>query len=116
MLSEKEKEHDCLCYVHIFEDIEAAILSGRMAPGQRLPAIRQMAVQFGTNPNTVQRAVTALKRNGLLTGGRGAGLFVTTDAECIRRRKETHTQQLVEELRMQLQAMGYSISEIKKMF
>lgn len=93
---------NCPRYIAISETIEAEILSGRVAPGQRLPAVRQMAKQFEVNPNTVQRAITELKRAGLICGKRGSGLFVTTDRDWIRHCREERAQQLVRSLLIEL--------------
>lgn len=115
MLTERNRTPDCARHIAIFEAIEAEILSGRVAPGQRLPAVRQMAEQFAVNPNTVQRAITELKRAGLIYTKRGFGSFVTTDRELIRSRREAQAQKLVRELKIQLEAIGFSGTEILDM-
>ena len=102
-------------YRRIFEAVETEILSGRIAPGQRLPAVRHLAEKFSVNPNTAQRAFTELKREGLILGERGLGSFVTNDAELIQLHKEMRIQKLIEELQIQLQALGFSTSEILTM-
>lgn len=114
-LKQNFKRPDISPYRSIFERIEADILSGRMAPGQKLPAIRYLAEQFSVNPNTVQRAFTELKQAGLIFGERGLGSFVTKDTQLIQRCREARTQQLIGELQAQLQALGFSVPEILRM-
>ena len=54
-------------YVQLMETITAAIASGTLAAGSRLPSVREMAAQAGVNPNTMQRAQVLQKKfwNGL---------------------------------------------------
>ncbi len=52
--------------------LEAAILDGRMAPGERLPSERDMQVQFGTGRGVVREAIKILKQKGLLEVRKGA--------------------------------------------
>lgn len=51
-------------YVQLMETITAAIASGTLAAGSRLPSVREMAAQAGVNPNTMQRALAELERDG----------------------------------------------------
>lgn len=52
------------------------ILSGELAPGARLPSTQELAIVWKTHPNTVQRALTPLVREGLLTRIPRVGTFV----------------------------------------
>lgn len=52
--------------------VEAAIMDGRLAPGERLPSERDMQVQFGTGRGVVREAIKTLKQKGLLEVRKGA--------------------------------------------
>jgi DNA-binding FadR family transcriptional regulator len=52
--------------------LEAAILDGRLTPGERLPSERDMQVQFGTGRGVVREAIQVLKQKGLLEVRKGA--------------------------------------------
>lgn len=52
--------------------LEAAILDGRLTPGERLPSEREMQVQFGTGRGVVREAIKMLKQKGLLEVRKGA--------------------------------------------
>lgn len=84
---------DAPIYTQLCEHLTLAIVSGGYAPGERLPAVRELAVDAGVNPNTVQRALSELERDGLVYSQRTAGRFVTEDATLIERAR----QQLAEE-------------------
>ena len=55
------------------------IVGGVYPPEGRLPSVRELAVSFGVNPNTVQRALETMEEQGLLYSVRGSGWFVQQD-------------------------------------
>ncbi len=63
-------------YEQIASQLRAAIDSGEMAPGQRLPTIRELAQTLGVNRDTVAVAYDALASQGLIESGVGRGSFV----------------------------------------
>jgi GntR family transcriptional regulator len=63
-------------YVQLREQIAAALGRGVLAPGARLPTMREVAVTLRIDLNTVQRAYAELERDGLITLARGRGSFV----------------------------------------
>ena len=60
--------------------VRAAIAAGRMRPGERLPALRDLADALGVNHNTLRAAVAKLEAEGLLERRHGSGTFVAPDA------------------------------------
>jgi GntR family transcriptional regulator len=67
-------------YRQIIQQVEYAILSGRMRPGDRLPTIRALAVELKTNPNTIARAYGELEIRGILATQVGSGTYVSDKA------------------------------------
>ena len=66
-------------YQQIMENIRGAVLRGELPPGGRVPSVRELAMQAQVNPNTMQRALTELEREGLLIGGGTSGRTVTKE-------------------------------------
>ena len=64
-------------YRQIIQQIEYAILSGRMRPGDRLPTIRALAVELKANPNTVAKAYGELEIRGILATQVGSGTYIS---------------------------------------
>lgn len=64
-------------YRQIIQQIEYAILSERMKPGDRLPTIRSLAVELKTNPNTIARAYSELEIRGILETQVGSGTYIS---------------------------------------
>ena len=79
---------DLPIYTQLYEQLAMAIISGVYRAGGRLPAVRELAVEAGVNPNTVQRALSELERQGLVYSQRTAGRFVTGNTERIAQERE----------------------------
>ena len=71
--------NDAPIYAQLIEQITVNIVSGGVPPGGRLPSVRELAAEAGVNPNTMQRALAELEREGLVYSQRTAGRFVTDD-------------------------------------
>ena len=63
-------------YLQIADRIRERILRGEWKAGQRIPSIRELAVELGVNPNTVTRSYQKLLERELITNQRGRGYFV----------------------------------------
>ena len=85
---EWEFRADAPIYTQLCEQLTLAIVSGVFAAGERLPAVRELAVDAGVNPNTVQRALGELERGGLVYAQRTAGRFVTEDTARIAQERQ----------------------------
>ncbi|MCI7550757.1 MAG: GntR family transcriptional regulator [Actinomycetaceae bacterium] len=66
-------------------ECERLIAVGEWKPGERVPSVRALAVQFGVNPNTVQKALALLDERSLLVARSTSGRFVTEDEALIAR-------------------------------
>ena len=64
-------------YAQLERALRAAIATGRLAPGDQLPTVRQLAVDLRINANTVARVYVDLERQGVIETRRGVGSFIT---------------------------------------
>ena len=64
-------------YAQLDRGLRAAIVTGRLQPGDQLPTVRQLAVELQVNANTVARVYAELERDGVLETRRGVGSFVS---------------------------------------
>ena len=99
-------------YSQLVEQMKLGIVSGEWIPGQRIPAVRELAVAAGVNPNTMQRALQELERQGLMFSQRTSGRFVTEDTEMIEDAKRTLAKRHITAFVQQMQALGYTRQEI----
>ena len=60
-------------YQQIMALIRGAILRGELPSGGKIPSVRDLAAEAQVNPNTMQRAMTELEREGLLVSGGTSG-------------------------------------------
>lgn len=70
-------------YEQLRAAIAANIATGDLAPGSRLPSVRQLAVDLDLAPNTVVRAYRELEHAGLLAIRRRRGAFVVGPIEVV---------------------------------
>ena len=89
-----------------------AIVSGIYAPGEKLPSVRELALEAGVNPNTVQRALTELEREGLVFSQRTAGRFVTENENMIVNAKLRIADERVSECLRSMKTLGCGRQEI----
>lgn len=75
--------NDAPIYSQLIAQIKVGIVSGAFPPGERLPSVRDLATEAGVNPNTMQRALTELERDGLVYSQRTSGRYVTEDRAAI---------------------------------
>lgn len=102
-------------YIQLAERMIQSIVSGEFTPGQKLPGVRELALQYGVNPNTAQRTMAELERMGLVYAERTAGRFVTTNEELIMQtRVDTAMEQAVIFL-SQMKKLGLSREEALKL-
>ncbi|MCR5452653.1 MAG: GntR family transcriptional regulator, partial [Lachnospiraceae bacterium] len=66
-------EDDRPIYVQVVEIMRNRIIAGQYSPGDRLPSVRDLALEAGANPNTIQRAFRMLEDMGLVTTNRTNG-------------------------------------------
>ena len=67
-------------YLQIADQIRDRILQGEWGAGERIPSIRELAIELGVNPNTVTRSYQELLAWGVVVNQRGRGYFVTERA------------------------------------
>lgn len=99
-------------YSQLIEQITLAIFSGEYAPGDKLPAVREMAMEAAVNPNTMQKALSELERDGLVYTKRTSGRFITDDKEMLFKVKTELAKSKIESFFAQMQSMGFTSEEI----
>lgn len=99
-------------FLQIVERIQMDIISGRYAPGDKLPSVRDLAGEAAVNPNTMQKAFTELERTGLVYSMRTSGRFITEDITMIEELKSSLAKEKISEFLELMQNLGYENEEI----
>jgi len=100
-------------YRQIIESVKFAISRGDLGPGDKLPTVRQLAVDLEVNPNTVIRAYREMELGGLLDTHQGSGTFVTGERpEVDELERNRMLDQILTELLARASNYGFSLEEV----
>jgi GntR family transcriptional regulator len=100
-------------YRQIQDQILAAVATGTLGPGDRLPTVRSLAVDLLINPNTVARAYKELEIRGVLTTQQGSGTFISqqeVSRDDVERRRQLN--QLMDEFLARAARHGFDVEDI----
>ena len=103
-------------YLQIASKLRTTILRGDYAPEQQIPSIRRLAENEKCNPATVQKALKVLEKQGLIVSRGSKGFFVIESEKKIIELRNQNFNRLTKILFEKLYALGFSDSEIIKLF
>ena len=98
-------------YQQLVEKLTEQIVSGQLAAGEKGPPVRELAAQAGVNPNTMQRALAEMEREGLMFTNRTSGRYVTEDREMIGKVREQIAGERITEFLSGMSQLGFTEHE-----
>ena len=98
-------------YLQTANAIQRDIVTGKLPPGANLPSVRDLAVEYTINPNTVSRVYKELESEGVCFTRRGMGTFVTEDSAKIDMLKKEMAGTLIRDFLEGMEQLGYSRHE-----
>jgi len=98
-------------YTQLVEQMKRAIVSGEIAPGEKLAAVRDLAMEAGVNPNTMQKAFQELERCGLVYALRSSGRYVTDEVSVIDDTRNKLAEETVRGFIENMSRLGFSKQE-----
>ena len=101
-------------YLQIADQVRDRILQGEWQAGERIPSIRELAIELGVNPNTVTRSYQALLDWGIVANQRGRGYFVSEDAgeRALQAMREEFMRDELPKVVRAFKTLGISIDEL----
>ena len=100
-------------YRQVIEQVKFAVARGDLRPGDRLPTVRQLAVDLSINPNTVIRAYRELEIEGMLQTQQGSGTFVgDRRPEVDRLERQRMLDQILTDMLARASAYGFTLDEV----
>ncbi len=102
-------------YLQLVDILKFKIISGEFEIGAKLSSVRDMAAEAEVNPNTMQRALAELEREGLLYSQRTTGRFVTKDEEKIKHMRKEIAYREIDSLKEKLINLGYNKDDMLKL-
>ena len=113
---DKKLKENMPIYVQIMNRVREAIAAGELKPGDKIASVRDLAADFEVNPNTMQRALTELEREGLLLSERTQGRYLASDAKAIGELRKDIARQAADSFRREMAALGFNEEEMMDFF
>ncbi|WP_186578957.1 GntR family transcriptional regulator [Aquibacillus kalidii] len=101
-------------YMQIVDRINFNIVQGKQPLGEKLPSVREMAVQMGVNPNTIQRAYSELERMNIVETRRGQGTFVLDDTKLLIELRRSYQTEIINTFVESMLEIGVSKEDMVK--
>ena len=95
-------------YLQVANLIKRDIVTGKRELGEKLPSVRELAVSYTINPNTVSRVYKELEMEGVCFTRRGMGTFVTENPKKVKSMKEEMAGTLIREFLEGMQQLGFT--------
>lgn len=99
-------------YLQIMDDFKRRLIKGAWQGGDKVASVRELAVQYGVNPNTIQRSLSELEREGYVYSERTSGRYITKDEERLKELKKSHVDMLADHCIQKLHELNLSDEEI----
>lgn len=99
-------------YLQIVELIKLEIISGKLNKGDKLLSVREYAVLYKVNPNTMQKALSELEREKLIFTERTNGKYVTLDNDLIKKYKIKYINEKINSFIEEMNNIGINIEDI----
>ena len=101
-------------YLQVANAIKRDIVTGKLEPGAKLPSVRELAMAYTINPNTVSRVYKELEMEDVCFTRRGMGTFVTQDPEKVKTMKREMAGTLIYEFLEGMKQLGFTQEEAIK--
>lgn len=106
-----EFDNNIPIYIQLVEQLKIYIISGKIKSGDRLPSVRELALQTKVNPNTMQKALVELEELSLIYTERTNGKFVTTNQSLIDKYKKEYADELSNKYFSSMESIGFNKPE-----
>lgn len=99
-------------YIQVMDEIKKDVFLKKYAPGSKIASVRELALEYSVNPNTIQKSLSELEREGLLRSERAVGRFVTDDLNLIEQFRKNASKEKVDHFITEMSGLGYSKPEM----
>lgn len=99
-------------YLQIMDRIKMDIVTEKLKANDKLPSVREMAINLKVNPNTLQRAYQELERLGIVYTQRGMGTFVGERENMVDDLKQEMAKDVIGSFILRMKCLGFTEQEI----
>ncbi|MDQ0111236.1 GntR family transcriptional regulator [Paenibacillus harenae] len=107
-----EFDNNLPIYLQIMNYMKKQIVIGKLKAGDKIPSVRELAVELQINPNTVQRTFQELEREQIVETRRGLGRYVTSEVAKIMEIKKEMAGDLIDRFIQGMQELGFQNDDI----
>ena len=104
-------DNDRPIYLQLMERIQQDLIAGVYKPGDKLPSVRDLALDAAVNPNTMQKALSELERSGLVYSQRTSGRFITEDEKMLKNMKLEVASEHIHQFLEKMELLGFEEEE-----
>jgi len=101
-------------YLQVVDEVKLKIMNGTLKPGDKIASVREMAMEMGVNPNTIQRAYAELEREGFIRTERAVGKYVSENTKLIEECRYKLIRENIHQFLMQMKLLGLGKKDIMK--
>ena len=98
--------------MQLIDEFKDKILTGQWKADDKIPSVRDLAVTYSVNPNTVQRALTELEGQGFLRSERTLGRFVQGNVSSLKQKKNEEILEITKSFIEKMNALGQSKNQV----
>ncbi|EIF12453.1 GntR family transcriptional regulator protein [Bacillus velezensis] len=111
-MMENEFQSSKPIYLQIADRVYYRLIRSELSPGDKLPSVREMAVQMKVNPNTIQRTYSEMERLGIVETRRGQGTFIAERSDLKAELKDRLTKDVFKRFIQEMAELGLSPEEM----
>ncbi|MCI8445612.1 MAG: GntR family transcriptional regulator [Bacilli bacterium] len=105
-------DHDRPIYKQLVEQLQIAIITGQYSALEKLPSVRDLAMESKVNPNTMQKAMQELENLGLVYSKRTSGRYITEDQALIAKIKREMASEKIRQFMTDMKQLNLSRDEV----
>lgn len=99
-------------YMQIADQLYKQIIRQEINPGDKLPSVRDLAIELGVNPNTIQRSYSEMERLGIVETKRGQGTFIVEQQQIVVDLKQQLQNEIIHQFVKSMKELGFSQDDI----
>lgn len=99
----------------LVDEITKRIIQGAYSPGEKIPSVRELALEAKVNPNTMQKALLELEEKKIIETRRTTGKFVTANEADIDELKKTISTQIARKFAGEVKSLGLNSETVLEM-
>ena len=104
-------------YQQVVDGVKELVARGILIPGERMPTVRELAVELSLNPNTIAKVYQRLEQEGIIETMRSRGTFVAGRMKVLNMEAaEQQLASLVERVLVEAYHLGLNREDIKQLF